>query len=1367
MITVKIKYINPLFIFLFCFLIINSLSRITYSQKKSVPDNETSDFRILASNESFIEIEYKPDFKNDFDFSNSQNSNIAKGNPDMKVRSFPVFLPAEKSNRIEILESRFEDLAGVDIKPVPYYKLSDKSKNKQNKSEQEYVADYIKDGNAYSRNEFFPNAAAEYAGAGILRNKYLGYINLYPAIYNPVSNILRKFSYIRVRLTFGGSPVYSTKNLSREERIFFQDLTINSGIAANWSIPEFNRLKDNPVENSVLATGDFYKIEVKESGIYKIDKNLLQSNSINVSSIDPRTIKIYGNGGAELPYNNSIISPTDLVQNKIYVEGQDDGRFDENDYILFYGRSPNEWVYDPVNKTYLHNLNNYSKSNYYWITFGGTNGLRMESKNSPNQPGLTPLASFTDRIFEEPEINNPGSTGMLWVSQRIGVNEAFTFNRELKGYIGESPLNMRFRFGNGSTFNTIWRIEDLNSNFIVNQPVSGITGYSHINLSYLGYSRFGVNYSLLPGRSSINFKASLPSSNGNSSNVSGYYDFYEVLYSRIFSADNNQLRFNSPDTNVITEYRINNFTSQNVKIFEISSQENVNLINPLSFNGGTVTFQSANTAGIVKEFYISGNNYKTPVSFSPRVTNQNLKGELAEGASFIIIAPKEFLNAANRLKAQREKPGVNYIKTFVIDAEKIYNEFSGGLQDPVAIRNFLKYSYGNWQERPVYVLFMGDGSYDYKNIYNLYNNGIKNWLLPIEKDSEYSDDVDSYCSDDFLVEINENYSEPIGQAITDFSTGRVCVNSLSEANTVVDKIISYEDPVNFDKWKNNNLYVGDDGWTTEQTTGGEGSLHTDQCEDVAQNHTPSHIKKDKIYIVSYPSEITPQGRRKPGANIDIIKSWNEGKLVINYTGHGSVDLWAHEHVFVRQISIPQLNNKNKYPFITIASCDLARWDDPFLISAGEQLVNLQDKGAIGVVAAVRPVYASQNAIFNNNFYDNLFKKDTLNLPLRCGKAMYNVKQFLYSDNDLKYALVCDPTMRLAVPQYFTKIDSINSTPGNVLINMKALQKIKISGSILKTDSSFWSDYSGTLDISVLDVDKNISINDFGYNFNYKLDGGIIYKGKVNVSNGNWIVDFVVPKDISYSPGRGKIITYFKNNYSDGIGYSNNFFMSGLDSNALADSTGPVINLYMDNRNFRSGDMVSQSPKLIADFSDQSGLNLTGTIGHKIEAVLNDDENNKIDLTSFYTSSSGYQNGSVEYSMQNLADGKYKLQLNAWDTYNNYSNSVIEFTVKNNTDLVLDKIYNYPNPMSDYTKFVFQHNYDSPLDANIRIYTVSGRLIKELNKTNITDKFVNIDWEGKDTDGDIIANGTYIYKITIKTQDGSISRSSTGKLAKLK
>ncbi|MEP7146330.1 MAG: C25 family cysteine peptidase, partial [bacterium] len=451
----------------------------------------------------------------------------------------------------------------------------------------------------------------------------------------------------------------------------------------------------------------------------------------------------------------------------------------------------------------------------------------------------------------------------------------------------------------------------------------------------------------------------------------------------------------------------------------------------------------------------------------------------------------------------------------------------------------------------------------------------------------------------------------------------------------------------------------------------------------------------------------------------------------------------------------------------IASCDLARWDDPYNVSAAEELVTIKDKGSIGIMAAVRAVYSEPNAIFNNEFYDNLFKIDSLNLRLRFGKAMFNVKQARYFDNDLKFALLADPTVRLGVPQYLSRIDSINGTPGSSIFDMKSLQRVKISGSILRSDSTFWQDYNGSLDLKVLDVDKNITLTDFGYTFNYRLMGGLIFTGRTNVVNGTWNMEFIVPRDISFNPGRGKIIAYFKNNETDGLGFSDNFIMAGRDTTAQPDSTGPVVNLFLGSRGFRTGDMVNQNPKLIADFTDENGINLTGTIGHKIEGILNDDVNNKIDLTPFYVSNSGYQNGTVEYLLQNLQDGKNKLEVKAWDTYNNFNSSIIEFNVRGNSELALDNIYNYPNPMRDYTNFVFEHNFDQPLIADVKIYTVSGRLIKELNKTNITDKFVSLQWDGKDNDGDGVANGTYIYKIFIKSEDGVFSKSTTGKLAKLK
>jgi len=1335
------------------------------TNKSSKQEATVPDFKVLTSNQSYIEIEYTPQYTgSNYDFDNSQVNGKKYGEPDLRYRSFPVFLTSQINNKVEVIDSKFELVNNVDIKPIPTPKKVIKDK------EETIGSEYIKNDKSYSLNKFLPSDfPVKFGTIGAVRNRYLGNVIINPVEYNPVSKTVKKYSYIKVRITFGSSPIALNKTLSYEEKDFLRGAALNWREAENWSTNEFNKIKDNAVTNSIFASGDLYRLEIKESGIYKLDKNYLQNAGININAINPKTIKIYGNNGFEVPYSNCADYPNDPMENAIYVEGESDGVFNDNDFVLFYGQGPVEWSYDSTSSTYLHYQNPYSKANYYWFTFGNNNGIRMQNVISTSEPNAFSPNYFIDRTFDDPDVNNLGATGLLWVSQRIGLNDNFSFNKELKGYIDGTDINLRMRLGNGSTSDDYFSVADANSQFQTIKyvyPVGGLFSFAKINLDDLGSSRFGVYYPLNSGRTSVSLKVSLPSSAGNSSQCAGYYDFYEILYKRTFaSAEGNVLRFNGKDTNAIVEYRPSGFNTGDVKVFDVTDPYQTKLITPYSYSGGQVKFQAATIENRPNEYYvIGGQNFKTPSAVT-RTANQNLKGNLAAGADMIVFYPKEFSSAANKYKNYRENSNFNSLKVALVDVEQVYNEFSGGKVDPVAMRNFIKYAYNNWTLRPTLVFFFGDGSYDYKNIYNL---GTKNFLPPIEVNSLQSDDIASYCSDDFATEINECFELPT-PALPDFGTGRYCFNSDAEANSVVDKIIAYEDPANFGKWRDKIMYVADDGWTTENqgVNGGEGALHTSQCEDLAENHTPKYFEKEKIYIVSYPAIYTPQGRRKPDVNPVIVNGWNEGRLIINYTGHGSTDLWAHEHIFERQVSIPQLNNKDRYTFLTIASCDLARWDDPYGVSAAEQLVNESNKGAIGVVAAVRPVYSAPNSTFNNLFWDKFAKlKDTLNLPIRVGQAMFLTKQTWHNDNDLKFALICDPSLRVGLPQYFTRIDSINDTPGSSFFQMKALQKVKISGSVLRPDSTVWNNYNGDIFIKVLDVDKQIHIVDFTAPFDFRLDGGTIFTGKANVINGIWSLEFIVPKDISYSTGNGKILAYFQNPASNGVGYTNNFSINGIDTSAVPDTTGPSISLFMDSRNFRSGDLVNQNPKLIADFYDPYGINLTGTIGHKIEATLNNNDQSKIDLTTFYNSTNGYQYGSIEYPLQNLPTGKNTLSIKAYDTYNNYTVTDIEFNVQSSSALTLENVYNYPNPMKGSTAFVFNHNFDKPLNASIKIYTVSGRLIKELNKTAITDKFVSIDWDGRDSDGDAIANGTYIYKLTIKSEDGTFTQSNVNKLAKL-
>ena len=292
----------------------------------------------------------------------------------------------------------------------------------------------------------------------------------------------------------------------------------------------------------------------------------------------------------------------------------------------------------------------------------------------------------------------------------------------------------------------------------------------------------------------------------------------------------------------------------------------------------------------------------------------------------------------------------------------------------------------------------------------------------------------------------------------------------------------------------------------------------------------------------------------------------------------------------------------------------------------------------------------------------------------------------------------------------------------------------------------------------------LSLDDINYNMIEQ--GGVIYRGRVSVNNGEFLTSFTVPKDISYENKNGKIVAYFFNDEIDGIGFTNNIIVGGTDSSKVNDGKGPEIEILYDDES-ESSYLVNPNFKLRVKLHDETGLNTTGTgIGHKLEAVLNEDEQNSIDLTNYFVGdlNSGGKSGEVNYNFSALSSGDYKIKVNAWDVYNNFASQENYFTVVDSDNLVIREVYNYPNPFSNNTYFTFQHNLDSPLNIKIKIYTIAGRVIKEIESLNVEDKFVKIEWNGRDEDNNKIGNGTYLYKIIAESADGKYKENILGKMA---
>jgi hypothetical protein len=1308
------------------------------------------DVQILQSDETGITIEYRPEYFRprtfnvgsqayvDFTFYGGVSVEIERtGVPNLRHRPLAVALPSTKGNSVEVIGTEYEDVRGAVVVPVP----------KLVEDEAGFGTDrfYEQNVSAYGSNRFEPPSIIEFSVLGYSRSTLIGQIKVYPVQYNAAAGIVRRHTKIIIRVNFGFVP----RLLSKPIDDFPMSSDILNGEAARlWTggLP----LVPTGIINSVLAGGEWYRIEVKEDGIFRLGQSALSAAGINVSQIDPRTIKIYGNGGRELPQDVSRSRPIDLVENAILVSGEGDGRFDSGDFILFYGKGVRGWEYIPTRKVFSHYIHHYTDANYYWLTFGGTQGKRMASLPSLSETTVYSPTKFTAKLFvEEEKYKTKVTSGLDWFGQFFdSKNNLAVIQNKLDGLVTSDPIRYNFVFMSRSASFTAFRVEDAGASLgtVVIPPtdVGSIVYYYGLKSDVTSFQRSG---NLPDSRSVVRITY-----DATSSTAEGYLDWMEIFYSHDYLAVNDVLNFTSPDTATVVQYDLGNFSASGINVFDVTDASNTKVISGAQISGGSLRFQARQQSGSVSEYFAVGpQGYKSPVAIQ-RMGNSNLHG-FAEGATFVIITHSDFLSQAQRLKAHREQPGPDRLGTVVVNVQDIYNEFAGGLLDPTAIRDYLKYAYENWTIKPRYVLLFGDGDVDYKNVIAQ----DKNWIPPYET-PETLYQINTYCTDDYYAQIVGN------DPIIDLAIGRLTVRTADAARVVVDKIIGYESSTTFDPWKNRITYVADDGLTS---TGDDGPIHTAQAEDLAERFTPNDFEKVKIYLVEYPTVQSASGRRKPDAAKAIVNEINAGTLIINWTGHGNPEVWAHEHVFERETTIPQLVNKDRLPFVGAATCDFARYDDPQAQSAAELLLVRENGGSIATLSSARAVYSFDNAEFNNIFFSRLLVRDTEGRLTRLGDALFLTKQTHYSVNDTKFGLIGDPTLRLSVPKYRAEIDSINGFPPSSGTQLKALSNVSIQGSVRKLDGTLWNEFNGTLLMTVFDSRREKRIPEW-FGFPIVLPGGVIYRGENTISNGRFTATFFVPKDISYENNRGRVTVYFSGASNDGSGYTENVLIGGTDTLAVSDLQGPDVSIYLDSRAFRSGDIVGDNPLLIIDYFDEHGINLAASgIGHRLEARI-DDQTRPIDLTNFYKGKvDSYKEGSVEYPLSGLADGKHRVTAKAWDVYNNSTVAEAIFEVATSSTLRVSNVVNYPNPFARTTTFTFQQNQAVPIDVEIKVYTLAGRVVRVLRSPGISDRFVQLNWDGRDEDGDELANGVYIYKVIARTVDGASATEALGKLSVLK
>lgn len=1103
--------------------------------------------------------------------------------------------------------------------------------------------------------------------------------------------------------------------------------------------------KLNFAAQSLLSSGDWYKIAVAKEGVFKLDKAFLTTLGMDVENIDPRKIKLYGYGGGMLPAANSIARPDDLLENSIVVSGEGDGSFDANDYILFYGEDQVEWAYDSTVNLFRHQLNLYSDTTYYYVTAEGANGKRIVTASPSLVTPVSSVTEFDSYAYHELETTNLLKSGSQWLGElfdnvttySIGINAPNTVISEQ----GKAELSVYARSGVKSKFTL-----SVNGQSFDTEVAS--TNLSRYEFRFAQTAR--SIFSFTPNNGLLNMTLSFDKPQAVSK---GWLNFLAVNLRSKLIMSSQQMKFRDLRSVVTngngTEEALFEFPSTaNMMVWDVTDIENITAMN-MQVGGNNITFQNNVTS--LREYLAFTNTFTSDVFPIGQVENQNLHA--LSQADMFIVSHSDFLPAADRLAAIHRSEGLT---VSVVTPNQIYNEFSSGSQDLIAIRSFLKMFYDRSTTLgtpPKYVLMMGDASYRYKGGLTGNTN-----YVPSFQSVNSIDPVNSHVSDDYFGLLDDTEGEwnvPSNDRM-DVAIGRFPVQTLEEANGIVSKVEAYYSSNSMKDWRNKIVFVGDDE---------DGVVHMTQANDLSKvvDEKGKAFNNQKIYLDAYQQQATASGARYPQVTEDLVQAVEDGALFVNYTGHGGETGWTAERV-LGIFEIINWENKQNLPVFITATCEFSRFDDPLRTSGGELILLNPNGGGIGLMTTTRLVFSSPNYLLNHSFYTEVFNPRPDGEEMRLGDIFLYVKNFnAYSTNSRNFSLLGDPAIRLAIPKESVVTTTINGKPIAQADTLNALTTVTVAGEVTDDDGNKLSDFNGFVYPTVFDKieTKQTLNNDGGGVFAFDTRERRIFKGKATVTNGDFNFSFVVPKDISYSYGSGKISYYAENQQYDANGYSEDIIIGGSNSTLAQDDQGPQMDLYMNDESFVFGGVTNESPVLLVDLSDDQGINTVGSgIGHDIVAVLDGNSENSFILNDYYEAAvDDYTKGKVTFPFADLAPGKHSLTVKAWDVVNNSSEKTIEFTIVEDQEVRIENLVNYPNPFTTNTEFIFQHNQaGAVMDVKLEVFTISGKLVKSIDQMVVNDGFISKDirWDGRDDYGDKIGKGVYMYKLKIRSANGSTS-----------
>lgn len=1152
---------------------------------------------------------------------------------------------------------------------------------------------------------------------------------------------------IRKNASTGGYELLTKFNiLSNNTKIDDFELTKNS------------RKNETSIKDaSVLASAPFFKLSLRQTGMYKLSFQDMQKAGILDKPVNSANIALFGNPAGMLSLNNADVYYDDLTEIPIAVYDGGDGSFDPNDYILFYGQSPVVWQWNSnrENPVFTHQINHYDDNTYYFLSVDYTDGERKRVQNADeiNQSPSKKIRRFIDYQYYEKDLYNACNGGLNWMGEIFRESNASqNFNFNFPGLILDSVIQIRLGVAANKSSSFILSSNGFNEEISIFDmgkcltPASAKFAYTPINT----VSRFQLTYK----------KSNMIVSDG-------YLDYFTFQYHRNLMLNEGQVVFRSVEAiETPVEFQIEHPTD--VQIWKVDKLWNIESIKTKTEN--QITSFIRNDDNLAEFVAFDGRSFLNSLSIQ-KVDTQNLHA--LNSLDYIIVTHPNFKEEADTLAELHRKDNV---KTAVVTTTQVYNEFASGIADPSAIRRLMKMLYdkariNSQQTPPSYLLLFGDASYDVKNILGNNTNFIPTFQTP-----DYWN-VDGIATDDDFAYMGDNeYSTGTGiSGIIDIAVGRLPVSTKAQAQAVIRKIQCYTSASivgggnnanlssNFGDWKNTITFVTDDGEKFDEAYEDSGRF-----SEVIFPKFPE-INVEKIYSDAYQRYSTPKGATYPDARKALHDRINQGALFVGYMGHSGWDAWSDEKLLILE-DIHKWKNQYAFPMMFSSSCTFSYFDQIDKTSGGELCVLAPDGGGISMIAASRVAYGGSIEGIQSDFITHALEKQNGIAP-SIGDAYLHAKINNRGHSIRVFVLFGDPALKVALPRYEIKTTEINGKDINQGIDtLKAFSTVEIAGEINLPDGALYSDFNGVLQVQIFDKmteEKTRGNQNSKGHMNsqvpYKVQQSTIYKGQTDVVDGKFTFTFIVPKDIAYNYGFGKISYYaYSDSLGDATGYFNQIPVGGFDENAKEDTTPPVVELYIDGASFRDGGTVGNKPTIIANIFDDYGINTTGSgIGHDLLLIIDGNVKNNIVLNELFRYDLGsYTTGSLIYTLPELSPGKHSLELKVWNIHNLSTLTRLNFIVEDPAKFKIFDLYNIPNPAKDHTSFYFTHNSDEKMDrVEIELYGIYGGLMGKFEQKIENTSYVvgPIYWECKTLRGQKLPNGMYFYIIKLYDKKGNMAK----------